>query len=471
MATILDLFKTNQSDIYGKVDNIRINSRGLINPPRGAALLLSSPNTIADLIGNQVSGVLKGSATRPSDTIFSNNTPFSKPISLGKTRAGLQNVIEANTNYFIKDNPSPASVIAKITQGASTTEGIGANLAIGAINKFGSKKGFEDLKNYKNNLLKKRGDETYGAMLTKNGESTGVKTEDKKFSQYYRTYEIDRITKKVIEGDKGLLKLRKGSTLPTWDNVNTNILNKSHFKDTKEYSNEISANKNAGNVYVTFKKYGKNEIVPFVGTISGISEDITPEWSAFKYIGSPFNIYRYGGVERSIKFDLKLYYTTISERDVMIKKINYLKSLAFPYDEVSTIKYNDSETTLAFSPNLVYMGISGLYNDVLGYVESLSFNIEETVSWSNVNPNMEDVGFATIGDDTIYPSLINVSFGMKIIENHTTEVKDTVTRYRYDFDGYGYDGITETNKAKSIKISQTNTPFSTPKTLKNVNLI
>jgi hypothetical protein len=412
MATILDLFKTNQSDIYGKVDNIRINSRGLINPPRGAALLLSSPNTIADLIGNQVSGVLKGSATRPSDTIFSNNTPFSKPISLGKTRAGLQTVIEANTNYFIKDNPSPASVIAKIKQGASTTEGIGANLAIGAINKFGSKKGFEDLKNYKNNLLKKRGDETYGAMLTKNGESTGVKTEDKKFSQYYRTYEIDRKTKKVIEGDTGLLKLREGSTLSTWDNANTNILNKSHFKNTKEYSDQVSANKNAGNVYVTFKKYGKNEIVPFVGTISGISEDITPEWSAFKYIGSPFNIYRYGGVERSIKFDLKLYYTTISERDVMIKKINYLKSLAFPYDEVSTIKYKD----------------------VLGYVESLSFNIEENVSWSNVNPNMEDAGV----DNTVYPSLINVSFGMKIIENHTTEEKDTVTRYRYNFDGYGY---------------------------------
>jgi hypothetical protein len=71
---------------------------------------------------------------------------------------------------------------------------------------------------------------------------------------------------------------------------------------------------------------------------------------------------------------------------------------------------------------------------VLGYVESLSFNIEENVSWSNVNPNMEDAGV----DNTVYPSLINVSFGMKIIENHTTEEKDTVTRYRYNFDGYGY---------------------------------
>jgi hypothetical protein len=44
-------------------------------------------------------------------------------------------------------------------------------------------------------------------------------------------------------------------------------------------------------------------------------------------------------------------------------------------------------------------------------------------------------------DNTVYPSLINVSFGMKIIENHTTEVKETVTRYRYNFDGLGNSGI------------------------------
>ena len=51
MATILDLFKSQKKDIYGKSNNIRIESRGLINPPRGAALLASSPNALADLIG------------------------------------------------------------------------------------------------------------------------------------------------------------------------------------------------------------------------------------------------------------------------------------------------------------------------------------------------------------------------------------------------------------------------------------
>lgn len=445
MATILDLFKTNQSEIYGKVDNIRINSRGFINPPRGAALLASSPNGVADLVGNQVSGVLKGSANRPSDTIFKNNKQFSKPITVGATQASIKDVVEPNTNYFIKDTPAPASIIGKLKQGVSTTVGVGANLAIGAINKFGSKKGLTDLKNYKNNLLKKRGDETYGAMFTKNGESTGVKTEDKKFSKYYPTYTQDISTKQWRQSE-----LKERGTKASWDTVNSNTLTKDYYKNTQEYLDTVSANKYSGNVYVTFKKYGKNEIVPFVGTVSGITEDITPEWNAFKYVGSPFNIYRYGGVERSIQFELKLYYTTIDERNSMIKKINYLKSLTFPYDTVSSVKYANSDTILAFSPNLVYMGISGLYNDVLGYVENLSFSIEDDTSWSNVNPNMEDLddisGNIYPNNSMVYPSIINVSFGMKIIEKQNVENgKDTITRYKYNFDGFGDNGITDSN--------------------------
>ena len=84
MATIKDLFNKQNKDLYGLSGKAIIESRGLINPPRGAALLTSSPNALADLIGNQIGGALKGSANRPSDTIFKNNTPFSKPISLGK---------------------------------------------------------------------------------------------------------------------------------------------------------------------------------------------------------------------------------------------------------------------------------------------------------------------------------------------------------------------------------------------------
>ena len=59
-------------------------------------------------------------------------------------------------------------------------------------------------------------------------------------------------------------------------------------------------------VWVLFKKYGNREIVPFVGAISGIQESVSPEWNNFRFIGSPFKTNRYIGVERSLKFNLKL---------------------------------------------------------------------------------------------------------------------------------------------------------------------
>ena len=70
-------------------------------------------------------------------------------------------------------------------------------------------------------------------------------------------------------------------------------------------------------VWVTFKKYGNSEIVPFAGTISSITEDVTPEWTNFRYLGSPFKSYRYLGVERNLNFELKLYYTKEDEKNVL----------------------------------------------------------------------------------------------------------------------------------------------------------
>ena len=97
MPTILDLFKDQKKDLYGKSENIRIESRGLINPPRGAALLASSPSKLGDLIGNQIAGAIGGSANRPSDTIFKGKSFLSKPISLFKTPGALRNAVDAGT--------------------------------------------------------------------------------------------------------------------------------------------------------------------------------------------------------------------------------------------------------------------------------------------------------------------------------------------------------------------------------------
>ena len=151
MATIQDLFKQQKKDLYGKSENIRIESRGFINPPRAAALLTSSPNRLGDIIGNQLGGALGGSANRPTDTIFRTHAVFQKPISLlAVTPAALRDSINIGQSYFVKEAPAPNSIIGKIKQGASSPVGVAAAVAQQAINKVSPKalkKLARDLKN------------------------------------------------------------------------------------------------------------------------------------------------------------------------------------------------------------------------------------------------------------------------------------------------------------------------------------
>ena len=437
MATLKDLFKSKKNELYGLSDNIRITSLGLINPPRGAALLTSSPDALADLIGNQIGGAFGGSANRPTDTIFNSNTPFSKPISLFKTRAGLQTAVDgAKKDYFIKDNPAPTSLFAKYKQGATSPLDMALNIAKDALNKVGGKKGkankLKQALNDRNNA-----GEGYGTKYRKLDIGSKPLQKEHKFSKWYPEYVQQ-------EGDNGkswvTSKLKERGFKASWDIANSVIQNKEFFKDAQALKDSTDFFRYSNQVWVTFKKYGTKEIVPLAGAISGLSEDLSPEWSDFKYVGSPFKIYKYGGVERSLKFELKLYYTTEAEKYVMIKKINFLKSLVFPYDDVIKATYSgldEYNTPLSFAPNLVYVSIDGLYANTLGIVDSLSFSIDENTTWSNFNPNMES---DSSKKNKLYPSVINFSYSMKIIEQHKTETKSGITKYKYDFDGYNADG-------------------------------
>jgi hypothetical protein len=392
MPTILDLFKEQKKDLYGKSENIRIESRGLINPPRGAALLASSPTKLGDLIGNQIAGAIGGSANRPSDTIFKGKSFLSKPISLFKTPGALRNAVDASTEYFIKpEPPSPNSIIATIKQGASSPAATVANLAINAI------KGLKD-KNPSRGL-------PYGQKYQSTDAGKTI-LETTKFSTHFTFYND---SKEALDKVIGTVVKRDPQQKKTWDNANDTILKTESLTQTQlvELQKEYELQ---NQVWITFQKYGNNEIVPFVGTLTGISEDVTPEWTNFRYLGSPFKSYRYLGVERTLNFELKLYYKEVLEKQVMIKKINYLKSLAFPYDTISQIQYkkdmgtknmepvtlkqinsnSDSTTTsestqYAFSPNLIYLSMGDMYKNLFGFIETLSFTIDENTTWTNLN--------------------------------------------------------------------------------------
>jgi len=445
MPTIADLFKSQQKDLYDN-EIVRIESRGLVNPPRAAALIASSPNAIGDAIGGQLAGIIGGSADRPSDTIYKGKTFFDKPVSiLGVTEGLLKSSVEAGTNYYVKREPSgipgvgPLSpLFGKSAPGGSTTAGTIANQAIKGINKLG---GGKALKSAAQNL-KEKAKFVYGPV------DGGTVADTVTNSKYAETYEKLKNTR-TGRDEYVSTELVKRQPNDNWDAANSEIQRITGFESIAEYNEKMKPYVNANQVIVLFKKYGNKTLVPFVGAVTGISEDITPEWSGFKYIGSPFKVYRYGGVERSLKFNLKLYYFTEVEKWAMIRKINYLKSLAFPYEAISEITYGESKGTAqyAFSPNLFEVSLGDMYKNVFGYMESLSFNVEDTTTWSNFAYNGKDKGSSIFNQsESLYPSVIEASISIKIIENHTTETVNGTSTYRYNFDGMQFPHITETRE-------------------------
>jgi hypothetical protein len=434
MATILDLFKSQKKDIYGKSENIRIESRGLINPPRGAALLASSPNALADLIGGQIGGLLGGSANRPSDTIFRNDSFLAKPISLFKSPEGLRKAVEKGDVYFVKKSPSPNSIIATIKQGASNPLGVAANIGFGLL------KGLKDRNPTRDN--------PYGAKYTTtfNGKTINETKTFSKFGNpkdttgFYQEYvkSINPITGQE-EYRAGTIKNRDLSTLlkdKSFDIVNRDILEALSAADdyTDKVYEEFKQKNTLNTPFVYIKTYGKTDSgILLPGTISGISEDFSPEISEFKYVGSPFNVYKYGGVSRSLKFDLKLYYYDYKTKVTMKKNLDKLRKLVFPDEDISVNKYNNSAqaSPMLFNPNLVYLTINGLYDSLFGIIDTLSISIDESTSWGSF-----DIGDTSLSSSTkapeIFPTVVNISMGMKIIENPNVEDN----KYVYNFTGH-----------------------------------
>jgi hypothetical protein len=438
--TIMDLFKERKTEVYsspgplgGISGLVLIESRGIINPPRQSALLLASPNAVADLIGSAGGALLGGNANRPSDTIFKNTNFITKPISVVPTVAQLRNAVEPNTTYFVKTEPSPGANIANFIKNAVQSPAAAQTAALQIVNQIGGKNAKQNFLKY---VQKIKGIRDGGSNGTHYGTGFSIGGDGKprtpvigerRFTQYAPVYEqkpdIAGVPSYVIKGTEERtekLKYKKDGGSP-WDIVNKQILEAASKTTDSEYQRALSKldddNAQLGQAYVKFSIYGKpsakNIILP--GTISGISEDFAPEWNSFKYVGSPFNLYRYGGVERTLKFDVKMYYLDQITKESMINNLNRLRQLVFPDEDISVVTYPGDKkpvSQLFFTPNLVYLTLGSLYKDVLGIVDSLSFSIDDNTSWAISNADM----FNDTNEQP-YPTVINVAIGMKIIEH------------------------------------------------------
>jgi hypothetical protein len=465
--------------IYG-TDTPRISLKGTVDPARSLAVASAKYNDDPNKSGAKppllnLGSLLGGSANRPSDTIFDATTNLSVargtlPTSVGD-HSNLKYAIAAGTDYLVSKVPSGPNALSGVLKGDLNqigTKAIGAGIsaakkAIGnAITKTLTK---NRKQNTKVPTIPGKAGRLYGGGF-KSGDGDVTKGNVKN-SEYFTTYTAtsNEFTNRIQYIANKAEKRDSNSGYIDLDSFNQNILQNGIIFNDNELDGRLN-NSKLGASFIKIKPYGTNHTLLFPAVISGISEDIAPEWSNFKYIGSPFNVYRYQGVERSLKFEFKLYYIDDASKLSMISNLNSLKELTFPYSEVSHIKYANKDVALAFSPNLIELSINGLYEKIFGFIDNLSFSIDDNTSWSTTDPNMVGTGDST----QLYPSVINVSFSMKIIENpqladHLTKADTKV--YRYNFDGLNINTATVRAESKELeqKIKEMNDAKSREKQL------
>ena len=438
--------------IYG-TETPRISLKGTVDPARSLATKGAAYNTAA---GNKppklnLGSLLGGTANRPSDTIF--ETKGGSPVTVGTLptavgdHSALKNAVEAGKDYFISEFPSGPNALSGILKGDLNqigTKVVGAataaaKKAIGkAITGVLTSKRKKNLKPVQPSTAKpsNAGKLYKGGITDGNGKTNNGYVKN---SEYFTTYAKQSNT--ITNGEEYVaVTTEKREGFVSLDNFNKELLLNGYYKTDSDLDASLKNNAILGATYVKIKPYGKNYTLVFPGAVTGISEDISPEWSSFRYIGSPFKVHRYQGVERSLKFNLKLYYLSEEEKYSMIMNLNSLKEMAFPYNEISEMTYGDDKqaSQYAFSPNFISLSIGGLYKNVFGFVENLSFSIDDNVSWASADPNFSR---NDEGDAQGYPTVIDVSFGMKIIENPSvvdSKKSPGVKVYKYNFDGLDY---------------------------------
>lgn len=112
--------------------------------------------------------------------------------------------------------------------------------------------------------------------------------------------------------------------------------------------------------------------IRFRSTLTGISDSISPEWNATKYLGRPDKFYTYDSVDRSISFSFKVYSYSKNEVPYQWRKINRLAGLCYP------VSYSGNRVMK--SP-IIRLTIGNLYERIYGFIDSLDFKFDDDVMW------------------------------------------------------------------------------------------
>jgi len=431
------LFYKQLPSLYGS-DLPRISSKGSIDPARTLAVrgarYVDTNNAGGGRFARVLGNLLGGSANRPSDTIFPANDrgqgdASTPPVSVSgqpvnQNWDGLKYAVEVGKNYVVSQEPAGKNALTGLLKGTPSDfarNAVGA--ATGAVKK-------EIGRLAVNALTSKRRKNT--DLLKQTAE--GKRKESKFLPNTYEQPGGEFIkTKNFLTGERELVDAKKIGVKydelghPNRDYLIDNGLLKESLIDYKRLGQIIEQNTQNHLQYIHIRVEGKSGNLLFPATITDIQDNMTPEWNGFKYVGSPFNNYRYTGVERKIGFDFRVYWLGAGDQAIMQEKLNLLRKLVYPSSDLQTLQLTGTEyQPLVFTPNTIILSIGDLYKNIKGFVSNLSITIPQDAPWATSNPN-----FFTNNVNTVYPTFVDVSFEMTIIENHIINKDNTIT-YQFD---------------------------------------
>lgn len=180
---------------------------------------------------------------------------------------------------------------------------------------------------------------------------------------------------------------------------------------------------------------GDSQKVYFRTLVTGLSETVSPTWDSAKFVGNPYSYYTYGGVERTLSLQLKMYCMNSTELGTMWQRIDFLTKKAYP-----TIDKNN-----LVNPPFIEFTLGNMYQKKTAFINSLSYTIPDDGVWETTMDGMK------------LPKIVEVQLEFKFVENVGAELKP------YGF-AISKEAVKTINNKRAQQSGNTTTVSQQPKT-------
>jgi hypothetical protein len=164
--------------------------------------------------------------------------------------------------------------------------------------------------------------------------------------------------------------------------------------------------------------------VLLIGTLTGLTDATTPNWSSVKGVGSGFHFYGYDHWEREISFRIRLYAESESDLKNIWTKANLIKGYTLPI----------SRKNLGVFGNIIKLQIGDLINEDYGFLTQCEMNVLDESPWEITNGLQK-------------PFIFDMNITYKVVKN-----KDVFPHYPTQIDKKAYEIQTKPQTAQPVVI-------------------